>query len=335
METDKSNLRSVILNSVDQLRAPMTFFNELHLTRKSFNKILVCGMGGSALTGDLLAYFQNSNFSPLSPKIPVTTHRSYNLPGSADENTLIVFVSYSGQTEETVSAFDKTVNSNFEVAGITCGGELAELFQKYKTPWIKLPQDNVPPRTSLGYQLSAITKILMAYGLLSRDSQNILASLPEKIIPSSFENQAKMLCSKLGHKIPIIYSSQENSALARLWKIKLNENAKIPAFFNSIPELNHNEMVGWTKNLGSFSLLFLRDKDDLPRIKKRMELTASLLISQNLPIDFIDIAGENPLEKIFWGSSFGDWLSYYLALFYGIDPTPVALVEEFKKQLKE
>ena len=335
MEVDKSNLRTVILNSVKQLTAPLTFFNELHLTRKPFNKVLICGMGGSALMGDFLVYFQTSGFASLAPKIPITTHRSYSLPDNADENTLIICISYSGQTEETISAFNKAIDSNFEVAGIACGGELAELFQKYITPWIKLPQDNIPPRTSLGYQLAAITRILMAYGLLNSDAQDVLTSLPEKIIPSDFETQAKMLCTKLGHKIPIIYSSQDNNTLARLWKIKFNENAKIPAFYNSLPELNHNEMVGWTKNLGSFSLLFLRDKDDLPRIKKRMELTANLLGLQNIPINFVDVVGEGPLEKVFWASSFSDLLSYYLALFYGIDPTPVEMVEEFKKRLKE
>jgi len=335
METDKSNLRSAILNSVKQLAAPLTFFNELHLTRKSFNKVLICGMGGSAIVGDFIVYFQNSTFPSLAPKIPIITHRSYSLPGNADENTLIICVSYSGQTEETISAFNKAVELNFEVAGITCGGELSELFQKYKTPWVKLPQDNIPPRISLGYQLSAMTRTLMAYGLLNSDAQNVLVSLPEKINPSDFENQAKMLCAKLGHKIPIIYSSQENNTLARLWKIQLNENSKIPAFFNSLPELNHNEMNGWTKNLGSFSLLFLRDKDDLPRIKKRMELTANLLGQQDLPVNFIDVIGNDSLEKVFWAISFGNWLSYYLALFYGIDPTPVAMVEEFKKRMKE
>ncbi len=335
MEVDKSNLRSVIINSVKQVSAPLTFFNELHLTRRPFNKILVCGMGGSALIGDFFSYFQATGFTPLAPSLAVLTHRSYDLPANADQNTLIICVSYSGQTEEALSAFSKAINSHFEIAGITCGGQLAELLQKYKAPWVKIPQDNIPPRTSLGYQLSAMVKILMAYGLLNSSAQNALADLPEKIIPVNLENQAKMLCAKLNHKIPVIYSSQDNRLLAKLWKISLNENAKIPAFFNFFPELNHNEMVGWTKNLGSFHLLFLKDKDDLPRIKKRMEFTADLLKRQNLPLDFVEIEGQNPLEKIFWAVSFGDWLSYHLALFYGVDPTPVTMVEELKKRLKE
>ena len=335
MEVDKYNLRSVILNSVKQVSAPLTFFNELNLTRRPFSRIMVCGVGGSALMGDFFSFFQTNGFSPLSPAIPVLNHRSYDLPADADENTLIICVSYSGKTEEALSAFDKAKERHLEVAGITCGGTLGEMLQKYKTPWVKIPQDNIPPRTSLGYQLAAMVKILMAYGLLDLSAQNALSLLPEKVVPSNFENQAKLLCSKLVHKIPVIYSSHNNRVLARLWKICLNENTKVPAFYNFFPELNHNEMVGWTKNLGPFYLLFLRDKEDLPRISKRMDLTAELLKKQGLPVDFIEIQGENALEKIFWALIFGDWLSYHLALFYGVDPTPVAMVEDLKQKLRE
>ncbi len=230
MEADKSNLRSVILNSVKQVNAPLTFFNELRLARRSFNKILICGMGGSALMGDFFSYFQTAGFAPLSPVVPIFTHRSYDLPANADQNTLIICVSYSGQTEETLTAFNKAKELDLEIAGITCGGQLAELLQKYKMPWVKIPQDNIPPRTSLGYQLAAMVKILMAYGLVGSDAPSALASLPKKIIPAEFENQAKMLCAGLNQKIPVIYSSQNNQILARYWKISFNENAKSRLF---------------------------------------------------------------------------------------------------------
>ncbi len=335
MEVDKFNLRSVILDAVKEVNAPLDFFNQLCLKRHPFNKILICGMGGSAMMGDFFAYFRTNGFTPLVPRVPVFTHRSYGLPADVDEQTLIICVSYSGQTEEPLSSFDKAESAHLEVAGITCGGQLGELFQKYKTPWVKIPQGNVPPRSSLGYQLNALVKILMAYGLLNSSASNALAVLPEKIIPANFEDQAKTLCARLSHKIPIIYSSKDNEVLAKLWKIRFNENTKVPAFFNCFPELNHNEMVGWTKSLGSFHFLILRDQNDLPRIKKRMAITAELLMSQELPVSFVEVMGANPLEKIFWAASFGDWLSYHLAMFYGVDPTPVAMAEEMKKRLRE
>jgi len=333
MEGDKSHLRSIILNLTKQLASEPDFFNQLCLTRRSFNKIILCGMGGSALVGDFFNYLKEQKYLPLSLPIPLATHRSYKLPPEADHHSLIICVSYSGNTEETISAYNEAKKQNLEVAAITYGGRLADLCKQNNTPWIKIPQDKMPPRFSLGYQLIALTKIFMAYGLLASSAKDEAVSLAESINPSLVENDARTLCLKLAHKIPVIYSSQNNKLIARLWKIQFNENAKIPAFYNYFPELNHNEMVGWTKNLGPFFFLFLQDENDSPEIKKRMQLTAKLIQDKNLPVEFIKINGLTSLEKLFRSLVFGDWLSYHLALFYGIDPYPVEMVEEFKKLL--
>ena len=332
MEVDKSNLREVILNSVKQMNVAPEFYNQLNLNRRAFDKIVLCGMGGSAFIGDIFSFLKQHSYAPLIVKLPVFIYRSYGLPNSADQNTLVVCVSYSGNTEEPLSAYEKARQNNLEIAAVACGGKLAELCQKNKTPWIKIPE-TLQPRFSTGYQLTALIKIFMAYGLLDSAANNDLADLPQKVIPAQIELQAKSLCLNLNRKIPVIYSSDKNWALARIWKIKFNENAKIPAFWNVFPELNHNEMVGWTNALGPFHFLFLKDPDDLPRIQKRMQLTAEMLRQRGLNSNFITIGGSNPLEKLFWAMAFGDWLSYHLALFYGIDPTPVDMVEEFKKQL--
>ena len=333
MEGDKSNLRSVILNSARQLASEPDFFNQLCLTRRSFDKIVLCGMGGSALVGDFFDYLKEQKYLPLSLSIPLVTHRSYELPDNVDQRSLIVCVSYSGQTEETISAYQAARKQNLEVAAITYGGKLADLCQKNNTPWIKIPQDRMPPRFSLGYQLIALTKLFMAYGLLASSAKDEAASLSDVIDPAAIEDSARILCSKLSNKIPIIYSSQANELIARLWKIQFNENAKIPAFYNSFPELNHNEMVGWTKSLGPFLFLFLEDENDSPEIIKRMSLTARMIRAKNLPVEFVKIAGSSPLEKLFRSLVFGDWIAYHLALFYGVDPAPVEMVEEFKKLL--
>lgn len=334
MEVDKSNFRGVILDSIKQLDADLEFFNQLQLKRRAFDKVVLCGMGGSALIGDLLSYLKNNDYSPLIVKLPIYIHRSYSVPQETDKNTLIICISYSGQAEETVSAYKKAKENDLEIAVIAGGGQLSELCQQNKTPWIKIPS-TLQPRLSLGYQLSALVKIFMAYGLLPASAANELTGLSKKIIPSQLELEAKTLCPRLNHKIPIIYSSDKNQALARIWKIKFNENTKIPAFWNIFPELNHNEMIGWSNVFGAFHFLFLQDTDDLPRIQKRMKLTAELLKQKGLRVDFVKLAGENALEKLFWGLIFGDWLSYHLAIFYGTDPNPVEMVEEFKKELNE
>ena len=336
MEVDKSNLKEVILDSVNQLEVELEFFNQLNINRRSFSKVILCGMGGSNLIGDMLAFFKINNFSPLTVTLPLLSHRSYGLPAEADRDTLVICVSYSGNTEESLSAYQVAKQAGLEIAGIASGGKLTELLQKEKHPWIKIARDDIPPRFSLGYQLAALTKLLMSYGLLPPFALQELAAIPDKIKPAQIENEAKLLCHKLNHRIPIIYCSDQNHAIAHIWKIKFNENAKIPAFWNVFPELNHNEMNGWSRPLGPFHFLFLRDPDDLPRIQKRADLTAEILKQNSLPVDFVKMPTfSNPAEKLFWMLAFGDWLSYHLALFYGIDPAPVDMVEEFKKRLNE
>ncbi len=332
MEVDKSNLREIILNSVRQLDADLEFFNQLESKRRSFNKVMLCGMGGSAYVGDILDYFKTHDYSPLIARLPVHIHRSYDLPKSDDDKTLIICISYSGDTEETLSAYAKARQNELEIAAVASGGKLAELCQQNKTPWIKIPK-TLQPRFSIGYQLSAIIKIFMAYGLLDAASGEALSDLSKKIIPSQLELAVKALCPKLNRKTPIIYSSDKNYTLARIWKIKFNENTKIPAFWNVFPELNHNEMVGWTNTPGPFHFLILQDDDDLPQIKKRMKLTAELLRQRDFSVDLIKLEGADALEKLFWGLTFGDWISYHLALFYGTDPNPIEMVEDFKKRL--
>jgi glucose/mannose-6-phosphate isomerase len=332
MEADKSNLRSVILDSLKQITNNLDFLNQLRLTRRPFDKITLCGMGGSALMDDFFQYFKD--FTPLRLAIPLSAHNSYYLPGDADQKTLVIIVSYSGDTEEALSSFKEAQKQNLEIAGITYGGKLGELFEQNKIPWIKIPDPKIPPRFSLGYQFNGLVRILMAYGLLAPFAQHQIQELSEKINPTEIENQAKVLCQKLTNKIPIIYASEKNSLMAKLWKINFNENTKIPAFYNAFPELNHNEMVGFTKNLGPFSFLFLSESEDLVEIKNRMKLTAKIFGERHLPVDFIEIKGSSPLEKLFYAQIMGNWVSYHLALFYGIDPTPVEMVEEFKKRLK-
>lgn len=329
---DKYNFRQIILSSVEQLKIKQDFFNELQIARRPFSQVALCGMGGSALAGDFFNYFRN--FAPLKLALPFFVHRDYGLPPNIKPDDLIVCVSYSGNTEETLSVFYEAQKQNIEIAAITANGRLAQLCQAQKIPWVKIHNAQIPPRCSLGYQLNALVKIFMAYGLLTYSAQNEIEEMPDKINPAQMENEMKLLCPKMANKIPVIYSSRPNEILAKIFKIKINENSKIPAFFNVFPELNHNEMVGWTKNLGPFYFIFLRDANDPPSIKERFDLTTRILNDLGLSVTQLTLRGENPLIKLFRTSIMADWLSYHLALFYGFDPTPVVLVEEFKRLLK-
>lgn len=293
-----------------------------------FNKIIICGVGGSALPGSLLI-----DYLP-DLKIPLYIHRSYGLPAQANERSLIVCISFSGNTEETISAYQKAIEKNYKVVALATAGKLREIAETNNLPIAIVPNDCLQPRFGTGYLLAATLKILANCGIIEDKTQEILA-IARKLKPEIFEEQGEKLAKKLVNKIPVVYASNRFKSLARIWKIKFNENSKIMAFWNYFPELNHNEMVGLTNLKGNFHFLILRDKDDNPKILKRMGLFVELAKEKSAGVDFVEIEGKNTLEKIFNCLILGDWVSYYLALEYGIDPVPVKIVEEFKKRLTQ
>ena len=211
---------------------------------------------------------------------------------------------------------------------ISSGGKLKELAEKNKISHVLIPS-GLPPRFSLGYQLGAIIKVLSNSRLISFSFNQQL-----NINPLKWQKLGQKIAFSLKEKVPVIYSSFANFPLALVWKIKFNENTKIPAFCNYFPELNHNEMVGFSRFNEKFFLIFLMDKNDRKEIKKRMNLTAKILKKKNLKSIFIEMLEINPLEKIFNNILLADWVSYYLAQNYKVDPGPVKMVEEFKKLLK-
>lgn len=272
------------------------------------------GMGGSALPGDLLNCWL--------PELNLKVHRNYDAP-KTNSKTLLFACSYSGNTEETLSAFENSVEAKKVI--LASNGKLTE---NNNTPIIHIPK-GIQPRCATGYFFSAITSILEQNGFVSNKVKEL-----ETLSFSVDDEKARSLAKSLKGKIPIIYSSQKWRAVARTCKIKFNENSKIPAFYNSFPELNHNEMVGFTNHLADFHVFFLRDVDDHPRIKKRMDITKQLLEEKGVACTEIKMKGSR-LEKMFSTLYFFDWVSFYVALGYGIDPEPVVMVENLKKALNK
>lgn len=214
---------------------------------------------------------------------------------------------------------------------------MEKLGSENNLPIVKIPS-GIQPRSAIGYMFSALAEILARQNIVpdaSAELQSIIPLLEEA--GATLEKNGKELAKKLAGKIPIVYSSCEFKTVAQIWKIKFNENAKIPAFYNYFPELNHNEMAGFS-NLAKgnpFHFIILKDANDHPRTQRRMELFAALLAKKGAPTDFVAMQGDSRLLKTFWTLLLGDWTSYYLALEQGIDPSPVDMVEEFKKLLAE
>ncbi|MFH0739787.1 MAG: bifunctional phosphoglucose/phosphomannose isomerase [bacterium] len=317
-------MKQVILNFPKQFEIGLKSAENIKL-EGSFNNVIICGVGGSALPGSLVEALEIL-------KIPLYTHRDYNLPSYATKDSLIISVSFSGNTEETLSGYEEAVNKKYPVIALSTGGKLETLAKQHGLPVAIVPNDCLQPRFGTGYLAGAMLKILANCQIIP-DQTKALITMASNLKPESQEEDGKALAKKLIDKIPIIYASNDFKLIALMWKIKFNENSKIMAFWNYFPELNHNEMVGLTNLKGNFHFIIIRDENDNERTKKRMDLFASLAKEKGAEVSFIEAQGATKIEKIFNASLLGDWASYYLALAYNQDPVPVAIVETFKKQL--
>lgn len=330
---DPSNFRQFILDTPTQFKVGMELAKNAKVTGQ-FSSLTVSGMGGSALPVNLLqAYINSTEKNPIN----IFINRTYNLPPQAKQDGSLNFLSsYSGTTEETISSLEEVRSLNKPFVGFSSGGNIEALCKEYGMPHVKLPipYPNYQPRMGTGYFFGAMYQVLVNHGLITDNSSEILSSA-EKFhdLMASYEEKGKELASKLKGKTPIIYASSLLSPVAMVWKIKLNENSKTPAYWNYFPELNHNEMVGYTNPQAKFILIMLKDPNDHTRNLKRYEVTAKLLASKGIESEVVDMDGDNMFSKMFLSITLADWASYYLALEYDQDPTPVAMVEELKKIL--
>lgn len=337
MSVDKSNLRQVIIETPSQFGVGLSIAKNIKVEGQ-FESVTVSGMGGSALPANLLRTYCNSLFKihPNYNPFEIYINRYYSLPPEAFKSSLNLICSYSGNTEETISSLEEANSAGLKFVGLSSGGKIEELCRQYGASHIKLPipNPNFQPRMGTGYFFASMFQLLVNQGLIP-DTSSELLSLAEKLREhmDHHENQGKALAAKLKGKTPVIYSSPKYKPVAMIWKIKINENAKTPAFWNFFPELNHNEMVGFTNPQGNFFIIMLKDPEDNPRNLKRYEATSKLLLEKGVESEIIEIHGTNIFTKMFSSLNLVDWTSYYLALEYGQDPTPVEMVENLKKIL--
>jgi len=326
---DRSGMRELLKRFPEQLSRAWDLEAEL----PAFRQIIVCGMGGSAIGGDYLrVYLARKGF----PR-PVFVVRGYELPPFTDEETLVFAVSYSGNTEETLHCFEQALRCRSPIVAITSGGKLAGMARESKADLISIPK-GLPPRAALGYlfipMLRSLKPFLQDLEAEFQETLNILhritslyAEAPEE------ENPAKRLARAWHGRIPLICGSfLLTDAVARRWKTQINENAKSPAFYSALPELHHNELMGWER-LKQFVYALLRDPAEEPKLKRRFELTRSLLEERGCTVMEFQGEGRGLLARLLSLSYLGDWASFYLAMLYGVDPTPVALIEELKARL--
>jgi glucose/mannose-6-phosphate isomerase len=340
---DKSNMLGTLDAFPEQIQEIISKINTVNLDDfKDFKptKILIAGMGGSAISGDILNSWLVDRI-----EIFVQTVRDYTLPKIADENTLVFAISYSGNTEETLSAVEDAFGKKCKVICITTGGRLQQYCSERNMPVVTIPT-GLAPRAAIAYLFFPLVVILERLGVLKEVTE--LHNLMEKLkklrdsinpnVPYD-KNQAKKLANELKSGVPYIYAYSYLNVIATRWKNQLNENGKVLAMVGEIPEMNHNEIVGWSgddnKIANRFVVILLRSSDEHKQIMKRFDLVKKMLEAITLKVIEVQAIGDDILTKMFYTLYLGDYVSVYLALLRELDPTPVIAIENFKKMMNK
>jgi len=320
-----------------QIRSAWAISRELTLPEghRSARAVAVLGMGGSAIAGDLVRSIYADRL-----RVPLVSVRDYALPAWVSSDTLVVAVSHSGGTEETISALSAALERRCPVAVITTGGPLGDVAARVDLPRLLYPDESMP-RAALGYTLMLICGLLERAGMLDIDEREIdeaIAATSAVVAACAPDaptggNTAKQLAWTLVDRLPIIEASGFLAAVARRWKTQINENAKSIAAAEELPEATHNTVVGYEQPetlRDHLYVVFLASSSDHPRNSLRASLSTELLAAAGISYQVAPLGGDGRLGQACAGICLGDYVSAYLALLYGVDPTPVEAIAHVK-----
>lgn len=340
---DKSNMFSVLEKFPDQINETIELMNA-HAIPKVYNihNVIVAGMGGSAISGDILQEYLRNKWA-----ISIMVNRSYDIPKWANKRTLILSQSYSGDTEETLSSFKHAFEKKCSIISITSGGKLKDLSINRNVPCVTIPS-GIQPRSAIAYLFFSSLLILQKTGLLTINLSNeidesiqLSRKLIEKVnVSVPFEdNIAKQIASKLYNKIPQIYGWNCFNPIARRWAKQLNENSKVISRFDTVPECNHNDIVGWSEHgdiSKEFSCILFRDKqNETLQMKTRLDFMNKFFSEVASEVIEVNAEGKSMLGKMMYTLLLGDFVSCYLAILRNKDPTPISIISQLKDELNK
>ncbi len=333
---DPQNQFKVLQDSYKQIE--IAWNNKFDLSKLDVSKIrniILSGLGGSAIGGDLITTYLKDDL-----KIPFNVNRNYSLPSFANKNTLVIISSYSGNTEETISVLNEAIARKCKIVAVTSGGEIRKISKKNKIPVVIVPS-GYQPRYALPLNFFSVLKVLQKLKLISKENENV-----RKIIKlykskgkeySSEQNSAISFAEKLIGFIPVIYSIADlTSSVGYRFKCQFNENSKLHAFHNILPELNHNEIIGWesfAEKQFAAKIIFLDDDSCHPQIKKRINITSELVSKSGAESLTLRSNEENFKVRIFDLIYLCDWITFYLAIMRGFDPSEINYINELKNRL--
>lgn len=325
-------MKNLIANFPQQLKEAIQIGESAKLTPSKVNisNVLICGLGGSGIGGTIV-----SELVAKISKIPITVSKGYFIPNFVNENTLVILSSYSGNTEETLNCLSLAKEKNAKITIITSGGKLGKEAKFNHLDSIIVP-DGMPPRACLGYSLTQLFFVLGFHSIIDETYKKDLKSAVNLIESKqeSIKKEAELITEKIKGKTPVIYSTTYNEGIAVRFRQQLNENAKILCWHHVIPEMNHNELVGWTIPNDNLSVIFFLDKDEYSRNLARVKIIKKV-IEKYAIVTEIYSKGDSAIEKAIYFIHLGDWVSSMLAEYRKVDAVEVNVINHLKSELSK
>jgi glucose/mannose-6-phosphate isomerase len=325
-------MKKLVENFTRQLIEAKAISEKAVLEKKSgIQSILITGLGGSGIGGTVLG-----ELVAKSCPVPILVNKDYFLPEFVNAHTLVIVSSYSGNTEETLSAMQDAIQRGAQIVCVTSGGKILELAKQHQFGFIEIPGGQ-PPRSCLGYSLIQLIKVLEVYGFadasLYQDLDKAIALLDKESL--AIQKEAQEIAEKLYHKFPILYSLGSCEGAVVRFRQQINENSKMLCGHHSFPEMNHNELVGWVEANKDLAVVTMRTSFDYARTVKRYDFCKSLFEKLSSSVTDIYAKGDSRLEQYLYLVHIGDWISCYLADLKGIDPVEVKVIDRLKAELSK
>ncbi|HEY0029681.1 MAG TPA: bifunctional phosphoglucose/phosphomannose isomerase [Bacteroidia bacterium] len=326
-------MKTLVANFSKQLTEAIEIGSKAKLTasQNKISSVLICGLGGSGIGGSIVSELVVGNAT-----VPVNVTKGYFIPAYVNESTLVIISSYSGNTEETLNCMQLAMAKNAKITSITSAGKVLEISNTKGFDCIVVP-GGMPPRSCLGYSLTQLFFVLGFHKIITIDyKRDLEASV--KLIDSEENNiieTANNIAQKLKGKLPVIYATTYNEGIAIRFRQQLNENAKVLCWHQIVPEMNHNELVGWTEKNDNLSVLFFLDKDDYSRNLARVDINKEVIKKHASSITEIYSKGNSVIEKAIYFIHLGDWISVVLGELRGVDLMEVNVINQLKSKLSE
>ncbi len=316
----------------EQLSEALALAQHVHLKKHAapLRSVFISGLGGSGIGGSFVQEFVR----PLC-KLPVVVSKGYQAPGWINKHTLAICSSYSGNTEETLSTLEQLLDSGAQVVCIASGGRLLEIAKQRGLDYVQVPGGWSSPRACLGFSVVAQLTVFRAAKLIPLKLLTQVAAAQKMLArdQTAIQKSARKLAASLLGKTPVVYAADHNEAVAVRWRQQINENAKLLAWHHVMPEMNHNELVGWRDNRPDVAVVWLRNKDDYQRTSIRMDLTKEIIAESAGSSIEVWSKGKSPIEKAFYLVHLGDWMSFYLAELRQVDPVEIKVIDYLKGEL--